>query len=121
MVTGRWSIDDSADDSTDDPADDSDESSDENPLLAGHCISILLSKVTCCREIIPHRDMKTLCLGIRLHQRITNNLSIGLESSTSTYPPVSDQSRYLSSLVIIGLRDWVVCGVDYVTRPELEQ
>jgi hypothetical protein len=84
-------------------------------------ISIRLGEVTCCGEVTPHRDVKTLRLGIRLHQRITNNLSIGSESSASTYPPVSGQSRCLSSLVVIGLCDWVVCGVDYVTRPEPEQ
>ena len=31
---------------------------------------------TRCGEIAPHHDVKTLRLGIRLHQRITDNLSI---------------------------------------------
>jgi len=43
---------------------------------AGRRISIRLAKVTCYGEINPHRDMKTLRLGVKLHQRNTDNLSI---------------------------------------------
>ena len=91
-----------------------------NRLSVGRRIIIWLGEVTCCGEITPHRDVKTLRLGTRLHQRKEDNL-IGLDRSASTYSPESGQNRCLSSLVIIGLCDWVVCGVDYVTQPEPEQ
>jgi len=91
-----------------------------NHSSAGRRISIRLGEVTCCGEITPHRDVKTLRLGTRLHQRKEDN-SVGLDSSPSTYPPESGQNRCLSSLIVIGLCDWVVWGVDYVTRPEPEQ
>jgi hypothetical protein len=86
-------------------------------------ISMRFGKVTCCAGLTtPHYDVKTLCLGVRLHhQRITDNLSIGSESRASTYPPKSGQSRCL----VRSCRDWVSaiwveCGVDYVTRRCLE-
>ena len=43
---------------------------------AGRRISIWLGKVTCCGEITPLHDLKSLHLSVKLHQRNTDNLSI---------------------------------------------
>jgi len=71
-VTGRWSVDDSADDSDDRFND----HSVAHRSSAACRISIRLGKVMCCGEITPHRDVKTLHLGVNLHQCNTDNLLI---------------------------------------------
>ena len=105
-------------------ADDSDESSDEDPNnrfdddsnnlpidpvsspspAARSRISIRLGEVTCCGEITPRCDVKTLRLGTRFHQRKEDNSRLGQTVVLFPYLPESGQSRCLSlnPLVVIG-------------------
>ena len=76
----------SADDSDDRFDDDSDDRFDgsvfpfdDNHSSVGRRICMLLGKVTCCGEITPQRDVKTLYLGVKLHQCNTDNLSIWIK------------------------------------------
>jgi len=72
--------------------------------LAWSCRSIRLGEVTCCGEITPRRDVKTLRLGTRFHQRKEDNSQLGQTVVLFPYLPESGQSRCLSlsPLVVIG-------------------
>ena len=79
-------IDDDSDDRFDDDSDDrfdddSDDDSDDCFCPPSHPsrsrISIRLGEVTCCGEITPRRDVKTLRLGTRFHQRKEDNSRLG--------------------------------------------
>jgi len=94
----------SADDSDDRFDDDSDDPVSPPSPAARSRISIRLGEVTCCGEITPRRDVKTLHLGTRFHQRKEDNSRLGQTVVLFPYLPESGQSRCLSlsPLVVIG-------------------
>jgi len=77
-------------------ADDSDNSFFVESWLPTARISVTARQSHVLWGITPHRDVKTLRLGTRLHQREEDNSRFDLDHSASTYPPESGQSRCLS-------------------------